>query len=366
MPQGPDPAAPVDAIVAAELLRSHVPLVRGRSPLSERLLAGFSGAAERRFDGGALPRLLGADPGKAVEEALLLVLAALHHAALENPTLPHAAWYATAVDEARPADEGAPAALALAHLVEHEAAVTGFVRAHRLQTNEVGRCAALLPGLLTVAERGLPLRVLEVGSSAGLNLRFDRYHYRYVTGPTWGPRTGPVLTATARGSVPESLVPPTVEVDERRGVDLDPIDPTRPEGARLLRSFVWADDQQRHDRLDRAIEIARATPAVLDRGDLVGWIGSHVRPVEGRATVLIQSLVAHQLDDATARAAEEAVERALRAGTADAPVAVIRLEPPPGINADPELQVIEGAGDGPPTRTTVLTADEHGRWVRWW
>lgn len=366
MSEGPDPAAPVDASVAADLIRSQVPLVRGRSPLSERLLAGFAGATERHFDGGVLPRLLAADPTKDHEEALLLVLAALHHAALRDPSLPHAAWYPTAVDEPRPVHEGAPAALALAHLIEHEDEVARFVTSHRLQTNEVGRCAALLPGLLAVAERGLPLRILEVGSSAGLNLRLDRYHYRYTTGPTWGPRSGPALDATARGAVPDALVPPSVEIDERRGVDLDPIDPTDGDGARLLRSFVWSDDAERHARLDRAIEIARVTPAVLDRGDLVGWVGEHVEPAEGRATVLIQSLVAHQLDAESARGAERAIERALREGTPDAPVAVVRLEPPPGISADPELQVIEGDGRGPPSRTTLLTADEHGRWVRWW
>ena len=46
------------------------------------------------------------------------------------------------------------------------------------QTNEVGRSAALVGGFLVVArDTALPLRVLEIGSSAGLNLRFDRYWY---------------------------------------------------------------------------------------------------------------------------------------------------------------------------------------------
>jgi hypothetical protein len=356
----------LDAAAAADLLRAHIPLVRGRSALSERLLAGLAGATERGFDGGVLPRLLGAAPGRDAGEVLLLVLAALHHSALVDPELPHAAWYPTAVDEPRPPDEGAPAALALAFLVEREAEVGAFVAEHRLQTNEVGRCAALLPGLLTVAERGLPLRVLEVGTAAGLNLRFDRYRYRYVGGPTWGHRGGPELESTARGAVPDALVPPSVDVIDRRGVDLQPIDPTDPDGARLLRSFVWADDHERHARLERAITIAGASPASLDRGDLVAWMEEHLVPTEGCATVLIQSLVAHQLDADTAWGAERTAERALRAATADAPVATVRLEPPPGISADPELAVTICDGSGPPRRTTVLTADEHGKWVRWW
>ena len=61
-----------------------------------------------------------------------------------------------------------------------------------VQTNEVGRCAALVGGFLTVAARtGLPLRLCEVGTSAGLNLRFD--HYRYESdGRGWGPSPSPV------------------------------------------------------------------------------------------------------------------------------------------------------------------------------
>src|SRR5436309_2284077 len=43
-----------------------------------------------------------------------------------------------------------------------------------VQTNEVGRCAALLGGFLEVARTtGLPLAILEVGSSGGLNLHWD-------------------------------------------------------------------------------------------------------------------------------------------------------------------------------------------------
>ena len=49
-----------------------------------------------------------------------------------------------------------------------------------VQTNEVGRSASLAGALLEVARLGRPLRLLEVGSSAGLNLRWD--HYRYEAG----------------------------------------------------------------------------------------------------------------------------------------------------------------------------------------
>ena len=57
-----------------------------------------------------------------------------------------------------------------------------LVATRSTQTNEVGRCTALLPGLCPIAsqyEWGEPLSLLDLGTSAGLNLLFDDYGYTY-------------------------------------------------------------------------------------------------------------------------------------------------------------------------------------------
>ena len=71
------------------------------------------------------------------------------------------------------------------------------------QTNEVSRSKALVGGFLTVAaETGLPLRCLEIGSSAGLNQNWSLY--RYDLGDWgWGDPDSPVrLTAGWTGGAP--------------------------------------------------------------------------------------------------------------------------------------------------------------------
>lgn len=359
----------MDGPAAAERLRDLHEAVKGRSPLYDRLLAGLAGAAERGFDGGTIARLL-ATPGPAgPDEARLLVLAALHHAALTDPDLPHAAWYPTARPEgALPADQGAPGALALAWLVEHEDEVREFVATRRLQTNEVGRCTALLPALLEVAGLGPPLRLIELGSSAGLQLRFDRYHYRYQPGPSWGPSGGPELVARAEGAVPRSLAPPSVTLAERIAVDLDPIDPGTEDGARTLTSFVWPDERDRHRRLEGALTVARSTPVTTIRADLVTYAAEEVAPTPGTTTVLLHSQVRHLLPPAEATRLADAVERLLRRARPDAPVAHVAFEAVAGTSPGdppPEVSLAIGRGDGPPRRRTVVSADWHGRWVRW-
>src|SRR4029079_13903824 len=105
---------------------------------------------------------------------------------------------------------------------DHRDDIAAFI-AHPPQTNEVGRSAILMPGYAEIARRtGLPLRVLELGASAGLNLNWDRYAYRYGEHFV-GARNAP-LTVSAEWRGPWSGVSEVPPVAERRGCDRSPID----------------------------------------------------------------------------------------------------------------------------------------------
>lgn len=147
-------------------------------------------------------------------------------------------------------------------LSERHDELTALIR-RGCQTNEVGRSAALFGGFLEVADRSRkPLRILELGASAGLNLRWDRFRYVSTAG-AWGDESSPVQFAHSF-----EIPPPmnrTVEVVERRGCDVNPIDPTSEEGALTLRSFIWADQLGRMSQLDGAIQIASEMPVEVER-----------------------------------------------------------------------------------------------------
>jgi hypothetical protein len=131
----------------------------------------------------------------------------------------------------------------------------------RTQTNEVGRCAALLPVLAGLPG---PLALLEVGASAGLNLFPDRYSYSYD-----GHRIGsgqPLLECATTGLTLPAGVP---EVVWRAGLDLHPLDVTDPADVGWLDALIWPEHEHRRARLRAAVAVAAADPPLLIRGDLV-------------------------------------------------------------------------------------------------
>jgi hypothetical protein len=156
-------------------------------------------------------------------------------------------------------------------LSEHAEFLREFVATQGVQTNEVQRSWVLVPLLLRVAQRmaAETFDLVELGPSGGLNLVWDRYRYRYEAGE-WG-REDAVLSFAGeeRGPVPGDLLELRPEVRGRIGIDRSPVDVTTEDGARLLRSFVWAGMDERIRRLDQAIEAVRADPPELVQGDFV-------------------------------------------------------------------------------------------------
>ena len=183
-------------------------------------------------------------------DAALRLLGGLHHLVLEDA----ASW------------EQPEKALA-----QHRDFLRRFVSEQRVQTNEVRRCWILLPCFLEAARRTgrATLDVVELGTSAGLLLQWHRLRYRYEAG-TWGPDDSVLeLCGEERRSVPRALLEQPLEPRERVGIDLDPVDVTVDEGARLLESFVWADRGDRIERLRQAIAVLRESPPRILRGDFV-------------------------------------------------------------------------------------------------
>lgn len=308
--------------------------------------------------GGVCAAVLGPHAGDPFASALpLRFLGAVHRLVLEGRTPTLAAHY--------PSVGGAPgpglAADFLAAVAEHRAAVEARIT-DGVQTNEVGRCAVLAPGLAVIARRsGLPLRLLECGASGGLNLRWD--HYWYDTGEsTLGDPGSPVRFVDAWRAGPDGLpdLAAPVEVVERSGCDRNPLDVTSEVGRLTLRSYLWPDQVERAARLEAALAVAARVPVSVEAADLGPWAEQRLaEPAPGVVTVITHSIVWQYVG----RESRDRLRRALRAAgeraTPRAPVAWLRFEPA-GAVGDLRLTWWPGGDEA-----VLATAEYHGVPVYW-
>lgn len=210
---------------------------------------------------------------------------------------------------------------------------------HVPQTNEVGRSIAIIGGWLTVAaETALPLRLLEPGTSAGLNLRCDHYWYE-SHGRGWGDPDAPVRFVDRwDGGQPPFDAP--CRIADRRGCDRYPIDATTDEGRVTLLAYVFADETERFETLRAALEVAARTPVAIDRSAAPTWLESQLATLpEGQATVVFHSFFWQYLAEADARQARTVIEGAGERATSGSPLAWLSLEERGGDYAHVDLRL---------------------------
>jgi hypothetical protein len=320
----------------------------------------------------------------------LILLAAVHDLLLAGADHPLAAYYDT-VASVRGLPFRAPATDVAADFVDfcrlHRAELEWLVATRTTQTNEVGRCTSLLPGLCHVAA-GYPattaLSVLDLGTSAGLNLLFDDYGYTYREEGgdrtvTAGPAGATVaFECRARGNLDDLPVLVTPAVGSRVGLDLSPIDPRSEDQARWLLACQWPENPARFGRLRSALANVRASehaPRLL-QGDMVDDVARVAATIgDDGPLVVFHSWVAAYLDVERQRALVAAVRALDRPGRpvhhlyCESPFETPGLPTPPSpVRRDgPDLStalVHLGPGGAEPVR--LADTHPHGYWIRWW
>jgi hypothetical protein len=246
-------------------------------------------------------------------------------------------------------------------LAEHDDFLRDFVATQGVQTNEVQRSWVLVPLFLRVAQRtGAEIfDLVELGPSAGLNLVWDRYRYRYEAGD-WGPDSAALLfEGEERRPVPAELLGLRPRVGRRIGIDLAPIDVTSEEGARLLQSFVWAGQDDRLERLGQAIEELRVDPPELFRGDFVERLPEVLAEQPGdRLTIVFQTATLGYVGDEGRTRVRAALEESGR----DRPLAFISTGKPRKERDCWGLRIVYWPGGD---REFAGHADFHGSWLQW-
>lgn len=232
------------------------------------------------------------------------------------------------------------------------------------QTNEVGRSAALMAGLLVLADQyDLPFETYELGASAGLNSLLDLYHHDLA-----GVVAGDDMSSVRLKPEWTGATPPKghVEISARHLVDLNPLDPADHGTRTKLEAYVWADQLDRLARLQAALDISADRALCVDAGDAADWLEAHLalEPTTGLCRVVMHTIAYQYFPIQSQERIRRHIEAAGALAREDAPLAWLSFEQSErgGSERRPLLEVTTWPGGQ--TRT-LARCQPHGALIEW-
>lgn len=244
---------------------------------------------------------------------------------------------------------------------EHEAELRELIATRTVQTNVVQRSIILLPAFAHVAEMGgnRPLAQIEVGTSAGLNLNWQHYHYDYGAGLSWGDETSPVrLSTERRGDVAQPGLPESLRASSSVGVELQPISLADDSAVLWLRSLVWPENVELHRQVSAAIAVAEKHPPNVVEGEVNAKLPALLESAPEDATLCVFAThVLYQFP----RDALITFFKSMQAYSESRPVYFISMET---ANAHSELKLTLYES-GSRCELNLANCHPHGYWLEW-
>ncbi|HSF34231.1 MAG TPA: DUF2332 domain-containing protein [Candidatus Tectomicrobia bacterium] len=324
---------------------------RGVSALYDHLAGSIAA------DGELLALTTHAPPGQPVPN---LLLAAVHFLLLKGQVDPLAQFYPNLTLAAASPDASYPAFRAFC--LAHADAIRHLLATRRVQTNEVGRCAYLMPAFTLVATLAHehPLALIEIGTSAGLNLQWDRYSYRYGPGGLYGDaRSSVQIVCALRGPTRPPLPDRLPAIAARVGVDLHVIDVDDADEALWLRALVWPEHLERARLLHNAMEITRLNPPTLLSGDGLTLLPEVLRTVPADVPVCV--FHTHTLNQWSLEARDR-FSRMLAEHGATRELYRLSAE---GIDTPYPRLELTAWRHGQAHQRLLAYCEHHGRWLEW-
>lgn len=173
----------------------------------------------------------------------MLVLAALHLAALRGHDdlgpLYDAARHGRITDPNGASDF-------VLEVLRREPELVSAELGRSTQTNEPGRSAVLQAVVRDLAAPDASIALVDVGSSAGINLAFDYFPVRALD-------DGDPLTLVCRDEGDVDRATPLAHVGARVGIDPHPLDLAREDDRAWLKACLWPEERRRHERFDAVV-----------------------------------------------------------------------------------------------------------------
>lgn len=226
-----------------------------------------------------------------------LLFAAVHELVLQYSADELATYYPSVTKYPKQAEDVFPSFLAFCHTYESE--IRHRLRTRRVQTNEVQRCAYLYPIFSKIQQQTKrPLGLLEIGTSAGLQLFVDQYAYEY-NGVPFNPinASSVNISAAVESDEPFRLeVTRPLDIGTRLGVDLNIVDLTDEAERSWLNALIWPEHETRRQLLQAAMNEVNLNKVTLIEGDGVTMLQELVSRVpEAEMLCIFHTHVANQM-----------------------------------------------------------------------
>ncbi|MBM7553035.1 hypothetical protein JOC33_001933 [Thalassobacillus pellis] len=243
--------------------------------------------------------------------------------------------------------------------LENGKEIKSILKNKLVQTNEVRRCAYLYPVFCYIYQQtNKPLSLIEIGTSAGLQLLWDHYSYSYGTENIYGKNDSFVhLTSNVReGELPHHLLSLNPPVNDRRGFDLHVSDLTKKEDFLWLKALIWPEHKDRLVNFEDSVKQLRLNPPHLIEGDGVALLTEAAEEISADTTLCIfHTHVANQMPNSLK---EILLQRVHEIGKQRDLFHIYNNMEDRMLHADSIL-------NGKAKHRTIGETDGHGRWFDW-
>ncbi|HWK21449.1 DUF2332 domain-containing protein [Bacillus sp. J37] len=221
---------------------------------------------------------------------------AVHYLLLKGKEHKLKAYYPSIVSEAKPYNESFDYFKDFCLIHKNE--INSILETKLVQTNEVRRCAYLYPVFSFIFEETKkPLALIEIGTSAGLQLLWDNYSYSYNTGEVVGDKNSKLnISSEIIGGITPFLPLNPPPISTRIGIDLNIVDLNDYEEYLWLKSLIWPEHKERLKMFESAASYIKDYPVQLIEGDGVTLLREIVENVPKNSSICIfHTHVANQM-----------------------------------------------------------------------
>lgn len=240
----------------------------------------------------------------------------------------------------------------------HKEELVSILQSKRVQTNEVRRCSYLYPAFCYIYEKAKrPLALIEIGTSAGLQLFWDQFSYTYQSNEVYGNEQAELnICSEIRGDRLPLLLKNSPPVTVRIGVDLHVNDLNKQDDYLWIKSLIWPDHVERLALFEKAARCVKRYAYTLIEGDGVEMLTELVSQIPRDSVVCIfHTHVANQIPKENKITLEDCIRNI---GKNRAVFHLYNNMWDANLHLDYYI-------NGEEYLETIAETDGHGRWFKW-